>query len=296
MSDADLHRSLLALAGHVPAAWLEITRETLAAGDTARVNEMVAALTSGRPPSGSRYEFIPHAEDPKERATDERRDRALVASVAAAVGPMACWATTATTKDGTDRVYLVQADHGADLPALSVAMRRTALGFGGSPQVEVFGPATPLPAFHERALRAASLLWTTTPTAPVRVARTFDGVCAEGPCFAAEHGLVEDLGQRQRLLDFLAGGEVVLAAERWLPDVVTEAPGAVPASLRSDGTWVWSEASRYYLDRHRLAPDPDLAEHARARAPGGRLSPLDRYRVYAALIPTQKEAPLWRTG
>jgi hypothetical protein len=130
----------------------------------------------------------------------------------------------------------------------------------------------------------------------VRVARTFDGASADGPWFDAEHQVIEDLGQRRRLLDFLAGGEVVLAAGVGLPDVVTGARRAVPAGLRSDGSWVWSEASRYYLDRHRLAPDPELAEYAGIRAPGGRLTPLDRYRVHAALTPTQKEAPLWRTG
>ena len=128
------------------------------------------------------------------------------------------------------------------------------------------------------------------------VARAFDGAGADGPWFDPGHERVVDPVRRGRLLDFLAGGEVVLAAGVRLADVFSGATATVPASLRSDGAWVWSDTTRYYLDRYQLAPDPGLAGHALAHPPGGRLCPLTRHRVRAALHPTNQEGPSWRAG
>ncbi|GAB3466955.1 hypothetical protein [Actinophytocola sediminis] len=288
MDDSDPHRTLLALAGHAPDGWLAIARETVADGDTGRLAELRGALATvpARRSTGRAFRFTPDTSGHEEA---DRAVVAVVAAVAAWAGTTACWATT---RDDTDRVYLVQAD--GDLPAVTLAVQRA---LTGTPRVETFGPDTPLPAYHESALLAATPLWSAAPAAPVRVARTFDGASPDGgPWFDPGHELVVDAEECQRLLDFLAGGEVVLAAEVRLPDLLTGTAGAVPTDLRSDGTWVWSAAARYYLDRHRLAPDADLAAHAATSPPGGRLSPLDRYRVRAALTPTDEETPLWRAG
>ncbi len=285
MVASDLHRALLALAGHAPDGWLAIARETLAEGDTGRLTALRTALTTvpPRPATEPAFRFTPDTRG------HEERDRAVVAAVAARAGTAACWATT---RDGADRVYLVQAD--GDLPAVTCVVQRA---IADTPRVEVFGPTTPLPAYHASALLAATLLWTAEPAVPVRVARTFDGASPEdGPWFEPGHELVTDAGDRQRLLDFLAGGEIVLSAEARLADLITGTAGAVPVNLRSDGHWAWSDAVRYYLDRHLLAPAAELAAHARTSRPRGRLSPLDRYRVRAALNPTNEEGPLWRAA
>jgi hypothetical protein len=51
-----------------------------------------------------------------------------------------------------------------------------------------------------------------------------------------------------------------------LPDVVDPVRGpVVPVSFRTDGRWIWNEAATYYLDLHRLAPDPGLVAYARDR-------------------------------
>jgi hypothetical protein len=276
----DRHRELLDLAGRAPDGWLVIAREALADGDTARLTALLDVL----PPTTER----PHtfAQEP---GGYEKTDRALVDAVRAHAD--ACWAAT---RDGTARVYLVQAAAGADLPALTAAGQHALAPFEDTPKVEVFAADGPLPAYHERALLAATLLWSAAPPGEVLVARAFDGAGVRGPWFGPDHELVVDPAERGRLLDFLAGGEVVLTVPARLPDLLTGARSAVPANLRSDGTWVWSEATGYYLDRHQLAPDPALAAHAMASAPGGRLTPLTRHHVRVALTPTDQEGPTWR--
>lgn len=289
MPEADPHQALLACAGRAPDGWLAIAREALADGDLARLADLQAALEpvlASRVVPPARGRFTPDG-------AHEEADRAVVAAVAAQGGTVACWAST---RDGKDRVYLVQANE--NLPAVTGAVQR-ALENLDTPRVEVFGPRTRLPAYHEAALLAATLLWSAEPAAPVRVARAFDGASPkDGPWFDPSHELVVDMHERQRLLDFLRGGEVVLATDIRLTDVLTASAGAVPADLRSDGSWVWSEASRYYLERHRLAPDAELAEHALRNLPKRKLSPLDRHRVRTALNPDhhQEEGPLWRAG
>jgi hypothetical protein len=61
-------------------------------------------------------------------------------------------------------------------------------------------------------------------------------------------------------------GEPLLLTTGRSEDVADRDRGtAVPASFRTDGTWVWSDAAAYYLDAHGLRPDPDLLDHIRAR-------------------------------
>ncbi|MEU6267155.1 hypothetical protein [Saccharopolyspora shandongensis] len=285
--DLDPHERLLELAGRAPDGWLAVAREVLAGGDRQRLDELVGALLprlEGRPVV--QYRFTPDAD-----GAWDGPDRAVVASVRAAHGTAACWATM---RDGVDRVYLVQAGDGANLPAVTLAVQRVA-GHQSDPRVEVFAAGTDLPDYHKTALRSAVLLWTREPPAEVKVARTFDGASGDGgPWFDSAHELVVDSTERQRLLDFLSSGEIVLETDLRMTDLVSGAAGAVPASLRSDGVWVWSDASRYYLDRHLLAPDAALAAHALASGRASRMTPLDRYRVCSMLNPENEEGPLWR--
>ncbi|MER6992719.1 hypothetical protein ABT337_30040 [Saccharopolyspora hirsuta] len=271
----DQHQELLALAGQAPDGWLAIAREALAAADTDRLTSLFALLGDAQPQAG-RHSFAPGPHG------HEEADLAVLAAIAGEAGAQACWATT---RNGTDRVYLVQAD--GDLPATTAAAHRALAGLVDSPRVEVFAPDQVLPAYHESALLAAVLLWSAAPDPEVRVARVFDGATAAGPWFDPGRELVVDPAERRRLLDFLTGGEVVLTADAPMADVFTGSP-AVPADLRSDGTWVWSDATKYYLDRYQLAPDPELAAHALAGPPRGRLCPLARHHVRAAL--TDQEA------
>ncbi|MBK1787780.1 hypothetical protein [Prauserella cavernicola] len=279
----DQHQKLLGFAGTAPDGWLFVAREALADGDIGRLDELLTALAES-PATPRRHLFIP------EPRGHEAADRALVHAIRNTA--TACWATM---RDGTDRVHLVQAETGH--AAIAAAAQQALLKSGvDTPRVEVFEPGHPLPGYHEQALLASTLLWSAEPGTPVHVARAFDGAGEDGPWFASDHELVVDPKVRRRLLDFLAGGEVVLGADSRMTDIVSGSAGTVPADLRSDGTWVWSEATRYYLDRYQFAPDPELAGHALETQPGDRLSPLTRHRVRAALNPIDQEGPSWRAG
>ncbi|GAA1982179.1 hypothetical protein [Amycolatopsis minnesotensis] len=291
--DQDPHDRLLRLAGRAPDGWLAVAREELGAGDFERVTELFAAL---EPVLGAqtprRYRFAPDGDVPRDEA--DEADEAVVAAVAGDPETVACWAAM---RDGADRVYLVQADYDADLAGITLDVQR-GVDEDAIPRVEVFAPDTELPRYHERALRSAVLLWTRDPLGEVKVARTFDGASAEsGPWFAPARELVADPGERRRLLDFFDAGEVLVETGARMTDLLSGAAGAVPADLRTDGRWVWSDATRYYLERHMLAPDIELARYAMA-TPSARtpLSPLDRYRALTALNPENEEGPLWPAG
>ncbi|QWF82744.1 hypothetical protein [Amycolatopsis sp. CA-230715] len=288
--DPDVHDQLLWLAGRAPDGWLAVAREELGVGDHDRVEELLAALDpvlDARAPR--RYRFTPDGDVPYEAI-----DAAVVEAVRGDEETVACWASM---RDGVDRVYLVQAEYDADLAGITLDVQR-AVGEDEIPRVEVFAPDTALSSYHETALLAAVLLWTRDPFGEVKIARTFDGASAEsGPWFAPSHELVADPGERQRLLDFFDGGEVLVETEVRMTDLVSGSAGAVPSGLRTDGGWVWSDATRYYLERHLLAPDTELARYALAAPPGRTLlSPLDRYRALTALNPENEEGPLWPAG
>jgi hypothetical protein len=225
-------------------------------------------------------------------AQDDPANRAVVA--VATQQAQACWVTL---RDGTAPVHLVQADSQADLPAITAAVQRALLAARErSPRVEVFGPFDRLPEYHEEALLAARLLWSGAPATQVRVARTFDGATGRGPYFLPGRELVIDERERRELVAFLEAGELVLDVPRGLPDVIVPRAGQVPCGLRSDGTWVWSDAAAHYLAKHMISPDPELAAHAAGRPPHCQLTHLERHRVRAALDLNHEEGLLWQAG
>jgi hypothetical protein len=73
-----------------------------------------------------------------------------------------------------------------------------------------------------------------------------------------------------RVLGYPCGGIPVLTAAARLNDLLDPAAGRVaPASLRTDGVWIWTGAVAYYLSRHGLAPDARLAAHLDASCARG---------------------------
>jgi hypothetical protein len=298
-TSAEIHTLLLGLAGRAPDAWLMITRASLADGDHEHVAQTVAALTrsglvfsereaatvsalvSGQPdasaPIAGSLPPTGHGFEPG----DDRPVPGLPGAVTA------LW--RAVRSDGLV-VHLAEASDGADLATLTGQVQRLL----DSP-VEMFAPDAELPPYHRTALAAATLVALTP--APVHLARVFDGADPQlGPFFVTDRERVDEQ-RRERLLAYLRAGEPVLDEAGELDDVLEPGVG-VPTGFRSDGTWVWNDATVHYLDRHAVAPDPDLAAHVDARLPtpaGLRRS--ERARVRAALTagPTD-QANVWRAG
>ena len=175
----------------------------------------------------------------------DNADRVAMAAAAGA-GAHAIWRTYLAGPSVARRVYLI---HGP----------RIAL----SDQVLAFDDATGAGPAERAALAAGALLWTDEPAPPIRFAGLFAGFDPRTGTAAPDPATV-DGPERQRLLAYLDNAPRLLATTVKAADVVSAGPG-VPMDLRTDGEWVWSEGSRYYLDKHRLAPDPAFAAHIAGR-------------------------------
>jgi hypothetical protein len=95
-----------------------------------------------------------------------------------------------------------------------------------------------------------------------------------GPGFAPGHPVIDDIGDRERVLGYLRGGTPVLTTTAGMPDILDPAAGpVVPTSFRTDGAWIWTDTVAYYLSRHGLAPDARLAAHIDAMCARGQAVP-----------------------
>jgi hypothetical protein len=72
------------------------------------------------------------------------------------------------------------------------------------------------------------------------------------------------------VLDYLEAGAVLLTTDLFGEDAVAPRGARVPLDIRTDGTWIWTDATAYYLRHYRIAPHIDLLAHilaARGRPP-----------------------------
>jgi len=225
--------------------------------------------------------------------------RAVVEAVAAQPGAVGCWQAwrLAAPPDRPDapfprlaRVFLVEldgllADPGgpAVLAALAARLEQAAAGAGDPAALaEVCTPQTRLTAYHAAARTGGALVWARQPPGDLPV------VEVHGPdgTFAADHPRL-DGGERARVLEYLRRGQPVLLTTGTAPDVVDPGRGdAVPLSLRTDGTLVWSDAVTYYAAEHGLAPAPELLARALAAEPGAPVGDgVGVFRALRALVP-----------
>jgi hypothetical protein len=98
----------------------------------------------------------------------------------------------------------------------------------------------------------------------IRTPRVHDGFDKTGRAVVRRMPLSTE--ERERVLSYLDGAPVVLAARGYAEDAFDpDSAPSVPLNFRTDGTWVWPGAVAYYLRVHSITPDPDLVEHIRAR-------------------------------
>ena len=207
-------------------------------------------------------------------------DRALVAAVRREPTAIGLWRAWRTPAGGLawprpHRVYVVTVDatppppqsQGPHLTDMAARLGEVLAAAGEpDPQVEVC-PAGEEPPFYQLFARVCgALLWARGPAAEVSIARVFDEVDpVAGPRFTPDHPRLDDPDTRAELLRRLDLGVPILGTTARMADVLDPGPGeVVPMTFRTDGRWIWTDATSYYLDRHGILPDPDLVRHLAA--------------------------------
>ena len=107
-----------------------------------------------------------------------------------------------------------------------------------------------------------------SPSAPestLRRAKVFDGTDQATTMPVVNRPRLRD-EEVKRVLDYLKAGPVFLFASSFDKDVYfPENPPAVPLKFATDGSWIWSGAVIYYLEKYGLPPEPELLAHIRTR-------------------------------
>jgi hypothetical protein len=296
--DVDLLRTVLSSGG--------IDTDVLADLELANMPAMPLYAMAPVYPGRDRAGEVPYSLDLTERPSEERGldevERALLAAVGAGAavgtgrgavvgGLWRAWRCPAipTPWPPPRRMYLVQANHSETEPPLTLAARlQRALAQAGeaSPQVEVFVDQGTLPPYQRTALGCSALLWTNQPRSPVRIAGLFDPVDGVGgPGFAASRPTLRP-PERDEVLAYLDAGSQLLTTTALMDDVVENGlHGVVPMSFRTDGHWIWTEASAYYLRQYGFAPDDALLQHIRSRR--YEVKPVDAVAQHRALAALQ---------
>ncbi|WP_156096193.1 hypothetical protein [Amycolatopsis jejuensis] len=159
-------------------------------------------------------------------------------------------------------VYVITTDGSADLAALTGRLH-AAIRSGGA-GIEVVGPGE-VPVYQRVARGYGVLAWAAAEQPELRVATVFEH--ADGSAVGSGHVRISDPVELGRTLEYLRAGFLLLATDATLPDVVAPERGeVVPASYRTDGTWLWPDAVAYYLAEHGLAPCAPFLAHIRAVA------------------------------
>ncbi|MEV0128424.1 hypothetical protein AB0H83_08150 [Dactylosporangium sp. NPDC050688] len=286
-----------------PAPWL--FQSTLATEPTTRPATAPARGSAPKPASKrARFGPDPALARPLDlTGADEEEldpvDRALVAFARDTAGVRALWrawrmpAGSHAWHAPVRVVVLAVTPAAGHLPALAGAVRAVLAAAGDhNGQAEVYRASRDMlhRLYYQTLARCCgALLWADRPPAPVAVAPVFDGADEAGiPWFAPSRPVVADPGARLWLLRALRAAPVLVWSSSGMTDVLAPHTGAVvPRHLRSDGTWVWSDAVAFYLEQYGLAPDPRLAAHLNWPDAG----PPDEIAVHRAMVHVFERGP-----
>jgi hypothetical protein len=126
----------------------------------------------------------------------------------------------------------------------------------------------------------------------LRLGRVFDGEDPSGgPWFSPGRLRIPEALRRQRLAQYLSRGRLVVRVSGLMADPLEPARGPVlPLNYRTDGVWIWQEASAYYVLHRGVAPELELLCHIEER--GYRLPdevPADATETAALAVPAGPE-------
>jgi hypothetical protein len=228
-------------------------------------------------------------------------EAAALKAVAAEPGAIGLWGAWRFPSDGAPWpppkcVFVIEVSADVDEPGVvGRVQERLAAAGEADPQIEVYRVGCQLPTYQEFARTYGALLWAAEPDPGLRVAAVFDEVDAEtGPRFRSDHPAL-DAGEAAKIVSYLQAGEALLVTTWRMDDVVEPAQVySVPASFRTDGTWIWADASAYYAQRHLLEPDSGLLAHLRSNDyTMPRVDGVAVYRALQLLLETGDEEPEW---
>jgi len=157
------------------------------------------------------------------------------------------------------RVYLVEVGSRGIRRAVTDEIARTlALAGESDPLVEVWAAGDDVPEYQAMARYCGALLWAAAPRRRIRVAPVFEDAVESH----RRRQLTDDI-ERNSVLDYLDAGPVLLTTDLLGDDMVEPRGARVPMDVRTDGTWIWTDATAYYLRHYLIAPHPDLLAHIR---------------------------------
>ena len=250
------------------------------------------------------------SEQPSVKAAAAQRElldgteQAVVTAASDAASVLAIWRAWRFPADRAPwppprKVFVVETDEDASLVSVTASLQAALTAAGDTePQVEVYPTQTDPPVYQQLARGVGALVWARRPDPGIRLAPVFDEVDEEtGPRLSPDHSTV-DAQERDLLLGYLSRGTLLMESTSGMEDVWDrEAGPAVPISFRTDGYWIWSDATTYYLHEYSLTPAPAFLEHIRAR--GYTFEAVDGAAVHRALAVLEEpldSQPVWQMG
>jgi hypothetical protein len=200
----------------------------------------------------------------------ETVDQAAVEAVAAEPSARGVWRAWRIPSSGAPwppprRVFVVEVGVLDDLGVAVRIQERLAAAGEVAPQVEIYQSGHQIPAYQQFARSCGELLWAAAEDPGIQLAAVFDEFDSEmGPSFHRDHPSLAG-SEADQVAQYLYEGEPLLITRGLMDDVVDSSRECwVPISLRTDGTWIWNEASAYYAEEHRLEPHAGLLAHIRS--------------------------------
>ncbi|MEV0088380.1 hypothetical protein [Saccharopolyspora sp. NPDC050642] len=238
------------------------TREVLLDGVDAAVAEAVGVLDEAFDVSVVAWDFH-GADDP----LSETYAAVVREYLESQPGTHTAWQAWRLPEGGPEEVaramHLVETEGGMkpQLIAAELAERLWDAGLA-SPQVEVFRSDSPLdPYYHAPALVAGREIFGVGPEPTIELAR-----------FDEENEEREPAGpERESQVAYLNSGEPLTEEDDLVPDLLTDSEEpVVPVTLRTDGSWIWSDLTTYYLEKHGISLPPGLRAHIAESGPEAR--------------------------